>query len=61
MYSYEIEKLLKIRNYLLSIEEYNNIVSNSSQIDHVKYTPEENIFTIWTNDDYTFTFKIKFK
>ena len=61
MYSYEIEKLLKIRNYLLSIEEYNNIVNNSSQIDHVKYNPEENIFTIWTNDDYTFTFKIKFK
>ena len=61
MYSYEIEKLLKIRNYLLSIEEYNNIVNNSPQIDHVKYNPEENIFTIWTNDDYTFTFKIKFK
>lgn len=61
MYSYEIERLLKIKNYLLSIEEYNNIISSSSQIDHVKYDGENNIFTIWTNDNYTFTFKIKFK
>ena len=59
MYSYEIEQLLKLRNYLVSIEEYNNIVSNSPQIDHVKY--EDNVFKIWTTDNYVFEFRIKFR
>lgn len=59
MFSYEIEQLLKLRNYLVSIEEYNQIISSSSQIDHVKY--EDNVFKVWTTDNYTFTFKINFK
>ena len=56
MYSYEIEKLLKLRNYLVSIQEYLEIVK-SPQIDHIKY--ENDMFYLWTNDGYTFTLKIR--
>jgi hypothetical protein len=55
MYSYEIEKLLKLRQNLLSIQEYLEI-TKSPQIDHIKY--EDNEFKIWTNDGYTFKLKI---
>lgn len=56
MYSYEIEKLLKLRNYLISIKEYLEI-TKSPQIDHIKY--ENDTFFLWSNDGYTFKFKIK--
>ena len=56
MYSNEIEKLLKLRQNLVSIQEYLEIVK-SSQIDHVKY--ENDMFYLWTNDGYTFTLKIR--
>ena len=56
MYSNEIEKLLKLRNYLISIQEYLEIVK-SPQIDHIKYENDE--FKIWTNDGYAFTLKIR--
>lgn len=56
MYSHEIEKLLKLRNYLVSIQEYLEIVK-SPQIDHIKY--ENDMFYLWTNDGYTFTLKIR--
>lgn len=56
MYSYEIAKLLELRYNLISIKEYLKITS-SPQVDHVKY--ENGQFKIWTNDGYTFTFKIR--
>lgn len=56
MYSYEIEKLLKLRNYLISIKEYLEI-TKSPQIDHIKY--ENDTFFMWSNDGYTFKFKLK--
>lgn len=56
MYSYEIEKLLKLRNYLISIQEYLEI-TKSPQIDHIKY--ENDTFFMWSNDGYTFKFKLK--
>lgn len=56
MYSYEIENLLKLRNYLVSIQEYLDIVK-SPQIDHIKY--ENDAFNIWTNDNYNFILKIR--
>lgn len=58
MYSYEIERLLKSRNYLISIQEYLTI-TDSPQIDHIKYDGEK--FNMWTTDNYIFTFKIKFR
>ena len=56
MYSYEIEQLLKLRNYLVSIQEYNKIC-NSPQIYHIKY--DNGLFYIWTNDNYKFVLKIR--
>ena len=56
MYSYEIENLLKLKNYLVSIQEYLYIVK-SPQIDHIKY--ENDAFNIWTNDNYNFILKIR--
>ena len=56
MYSYEIENLLKLKNYLVSVQEYINI-TKSPQIDHIKY--ENDAFNIWTNDNYNFTLKIR--
>ena len=56
MYSYEIEQLLKIRNNLVSIKEYIQIIS-SPQVDHVLY--KDNQFYIWTTDNYEFVLKIK--
>lgn len=56
MYSYEIENLLKLKNYLVSVQEYLEIVK-SPQIDHIKY--ENDMFHLWTNDEYKFTLKIR--
>lgn len=56
MYSYEIEALLRVRNNLVSLKEYIDICE-SSQIDHIEY--KDDIFYIWTNDNYSFKLKIK--
>lgn len=55
MYSYEIERLLKIKDNLVTLKEYIKIC-DSEQIDHIKY--EKNKFKIWTNDEYYFEFKL---
>ena len=56
MYSEEIAKLLKLRQNLVSVQEYLEIVK-SPQIDHIKY--ENDIFFLWSNDGYSFKLKIK--
>ena len=56
MYSYEIQELLELRNYYVSVKEYMEIIK-SPQIDHIKY--ENQTFKIWTNDGYQFKLKIK--
>lgn len=61
MYSYEIENLLKIRNYLLSSKEYINMCKTSNQIKSITYKPFEDTFYVATNDNYNFKFKVKKK
>ena len=61
MYSDEIEQLLKMRNYLLTVKEYFYICDNSPQIARVTYNPFDDIFTILTNDNYEFKFKVRSK
>ena len=56
MYSHEIEKLLKLRQNLVSVQEYLEIIK-SPQIDHIKY--ENDAFLLWSNDGYSFKLKIK--
>lgn len=58
MYSHEIAELLRLRNYLVSVEEYIKITS-SKQVKLVKYNPFEDRFYVSTDDNYNFDFKIK--
>ncbi len=58
MYSHEIQKLLELRNYYVSVKEYMQIIK-SPQIDHIKY--ENQTFKIWTTDNYKFSLRIKFE
>ena len=57
MYSFEIEQYIQLKNYLLSIKEYVEIVKTSPQIDHILY--KDNHFEMYTTDCYNFKFKIK--
>lgn len=57
MYSREIEELLQLKNYILSVKEYFNVCS-SSQIKYIKYDPYEDIFYISTEDKYNFKFRV---
>jgi hypothetical protein len=56
MYSHEIKKLLELRNNLVSLKEYYEIIK-STQVDHVKYENEK--FHIWTTDGYEFKLQIR--
>lgn len=56
MYSHEIANLLKIKNNLVTIKEYIEI-SNSPQVDHIKY--EDGLFKLWTNDNYYYELRIR--
>ena len=51
MYSWEIENLLRIRNYVLYNDEYFKILSTSPQINEVKYNAGEDTFETWTKED----------
>lgn len=59
MYSYEIQNLMELRNYLLTVKEYFNICQTSPQIREVSYNPFEDNFYINTDDRYKFKFKVK--
>lgn len=56
MYSYEIEKLLELKNNLVGIKEYLQIIK-SPQIDHVLYKGQQ--FHIYTTDGYKFKLQIR--
>lgn len=58
MYSYEIEQLLKLRNYLISNYEYLKMIETSPQISRTRYNPYSNDFETWTKDDYYFRYKV---
>ena len=59
MYSHEIERLLKIRNYVISTSEYFEILSTSPQITNVKYDTGNDTIQIKTEDSYDFKIKVK--
>ena len=58
MYSWEIEQLLKLKDYLISNKEYFEICDTSPQIKGIEYNPFENNFYMWTDDNYNFRFKV---
>ena len=59
MYTWEIQKLMEIRNYLISVEEYFKICETSPQIREVSYSPYNDNFRIKTDDYYDVEFKVK--
>jgi len=61
MYSWEIEQLLRLRNYLLDVKEYLDICQGSPQITRIHYDCFNDDFTIDTDDRYQFKFKVKRK
>ena len=58
MYSWEIEQLLKLKDYLISNKEYFEICDTSPQIKGIEYKPFDNNFYMWTDDNYNFRFKV---
>lgn len=61
MFSYEIERLIKNNNYNISSIDYQDICQSSTQIARLKYDPFENVYELWTNDNYYFKFKVYYK
>ena len=61
MYSWEIDRLLKIKQNIISISEYFEIISTSPQINHIKYDAYQNETIIHTDDKYEFKVKVKSK
>ncbi len=51
MYTWEIEKLLKLKNYILYCDEYLHIVKTSPQIKKIKYNAYDDTFETWTKED----------
>lgn len=61
MYSHEIDRLLKIRQNIISCAEYLEILSTSPQINYVKYDNYNETIEMKTEDNYNFKVKIKYK
>lgn len=59
MYSWEIQQLMELKNYLISVKEYLQICDTSPQIREVKYDPYNDNFMIDTKDEYKFYFKVR--
>lgn len=59
MYSWEIEQLMKQKQYLLKVKEYLEILNTSPQINRVSYHKESDDFYLATDDRYEFTFKLE--
>jgi hypothetical protein len=59
MYSFEIENLMKLKNYLINVKEYLQICNTSPQIREVKYDPYQDNFMIETDDNYKVYFKVR--
>ena len=57
MYSWEIEQLIELKNYVITIQDYCEIIRTSPQIDHILYNQDH--FEMCTDDYYKFKFKIK--
>lgn len=63
MYSHEIEKFIKEKNYILDKDEYKKIfnVDNNPQIVQMKYDSYNDDFEMKTSDNYYFKVKVKNK
>ena len=58
MYSWEIDNLLKSKNYTISAFEYLDICQGSVQITEIKYNGFDESYEIKTTDNYYWKFKL---
>ncbi len=65
MYTWEIENLLKVKNYILNSEEYSSMISSSPQVKRVKYNTFDDSMETWTeeqdNSKKYFKYKVRRK
>ena len=57
MFSYEIDELLRNKDYVVNMDDYKRIIE-SSQICHIKYDHWDDSFVINTNDGCSWRFKV---
>ena len=61
MYTWEIENLLRIKNYLLYSDEYLYIIRTSPQIKKIQYNAFDDSFETWTKESDQSTNYFKYK
>lgn len=61
MYSYEIDQILKYKNYNIDPDTYIHICKTSPQIIRTKYNLFDENFDIWTDDNCHWTFKVNLR
>lgn len=59
MYSWEIQQLMELRNFLLEIKDYIEITSTSPQIYLIGYDYNTDTYYWETNDNYKWSFKVR--
>lgn len=57
MYSQEIQELINLKQQVITLNDYINIIQTSPQVDHILYNQDH--FEMFTEDNYKFKFKIK--
>lgn len=58
MFSWEIDTLIRTKNYSITPDEYKQIIISSPQIIKNTYEPYTNTYVIRTNDSYLWKFSI---
>lgn len=57
MFSYEIDELLKSKDYVVNMDDYKRI-TESSQVTYINYNKDHDDFTVSTEDRYSWNFKV---
>lgn len=63
MYSWEIEKFLKDRNYCIGKNDLKFItdIKSHPQLDHIKYNSYDNSYDMWDKEGTYYHFKVENK
>lgn len=61
MNSEQLQQYIRVRNYLLTLQEYQFItdINQHSQLDHIIYHPKTDDFKMWDKQGNEFRFKVK--
>ena len=61
MNSEQLQQYIKVRNYLLTLQEYQFVtdINQHPQLDHIIYNPKPDDFQLWDKHGNEFRFKVK--